>query len=70
MTDIGAEESPFAERETGKGTVPPLMADTAQRDRFHAQGQAKDLLRKFREATGRDPETVSELADWISRRIG
>jgi hypothetical protein len=29
---------------------------------------ARDLLRAFREDTGRDPETVDELADWMMRR--
>jgi hypothetical protein len=29
---------------------------------------ARDLLRTFREDTGRDPETVDELADWMMRR--
>jgi hypothetical protein len=39
----------------------------------HAGGRyggalARDLLRTFREDTGRDPETVDELADWMMRR--
>jgi len=29
---------------------------------------ARDLLRTFREDTGRDAETVDELADWMMRR--
>ena len=29
---------------------------------------ARDLLRTFREDTGRDPETVDELAEWMMRR--
>ena len=29
---------------------------------------ARDLLRTFREDTGRNPETVDELAEWMMRR--
>jgi hypothetical protein len=29
---------------------------------------ARDLLRTFREDTGRNPETVDELAEWMMQR--
>ena len=66
MTDVGAGESPFVHEEAGASRAAPSTADTT---RFYAKRQARDLLRNYREATGRDAETVSELADWISRNI-
>jgi hypothetical protein len=66
MTDVGADESPLIHREAAASRAAQSPADTT---RFYARRQARNLLRNFREATGRDVETVSELADWISRNI-
>ena len=64
MTEPG-EAEPTAEDDAAG-----LAAGSSDDDagRRYGGALARDLLCTFREDTGRDPETVDELADWIMRR--
>ena len=35
----------------------------------YGEAKARDLLRQFREDTGRDPASATELAEWIIQRF-
>ncbi|HEY6747170.1 MAG TPA: hypothetical protein VI357_15810 [Mycobacteriales bacterium] len=63
MTEPG-EAAPTAE-DHAAGHVAGSSDDAGGR---YGGALARDLLRTFREDTGRDPETVNELADWMMRR--
>ena len=66
MTEPG-EAEPTAEVHAAAGHAAGSSEgdDTGER---YGGALARDLLRKFREDTGRDPETIDELADWMMRR--
>ena len=65
VTEPG-EDKPTAQDHAAAG----LAAGSTEDDAGGRYGGAlaRDLLRRFREDTGRDPETVDELADWMTRR--
>ena len=35
----------------------------------YGEVKARELLRRFREDTGRDPESATELAEWIIQSL-
>ena len=64
MTEPG-EAEPTAEDDAAGHAAGSSDDDAGGR---YGGALARDLLRAFREDTGRDPETVDELADWMMRR--
>jgi hypothetical protein len=66
VTEPG-EAEPTAEDQAAAGHVAESSEgdDAGQR---YGGALARDLLRTFREDTGRDPETIDELAEWMMRR--
>ena len=55
----------------GVTPVPGLPGPTGATGVTGAYGEAKarELLRQFREDTGRDPASATELAEWIIQRF-
>lgn len=64
MTEPGGAK-PTAEDQAAAGHAASSDDDAGGR---YGGALARDLLRTFREETGRDPETIDELADWMTRR--
>ena len=66
MTEPGEAEPTEEDHATaGRAAGSPDSDDAGER---YGGALARDLLRTFRGDTGRDPETVAELAEWMMRR--
>ena len=63
MTEPGEAEPPAEDHAAGHVAEPADDAGVG-----YGVAQARALLRAFREDTGRDAETVGELAEWMIRR--
>lgn len=61
------KDEPTAEDDTAGQTAESSDDDPVAAEQYGV-AKARALLRMFREDTGRDAETVTELADWVSRR--
>ena len=66
MTEPG-EAEPTAEDHAAAGQAARSSEGDDAGERYGG-ALARDLLRTFREDTGRDPETVDELAEWMIQR--
>jgi hypothetical protein len=66
VTEPG-EVEPAAEDHAAAGGAAGSSGGRDAGERYGA-ALARDLLRTFREDTGRDPETMDELANWLIRR--
>ena len=66
MTEPG-EVEPMAEDHPAAGHAAGSSGGEDAGERYGG-ALARDLLRTFRDDTGRDPETVDELAEWMMRR--
>ena len=66
MTEPG-EAEPTAEVHAAAGHAAGSSEGDDAGERYGG-ALARDLLRTFREDTGRNPETVDELAEWMMRR--
>ena len=67
VTKPGKNE-PTAEDDAAAGQAARSLDDDAVAGERYGVAQARALLRSFREDTGRDAQTIGELAEWVSRR--